>query len=174
MENQVIFRTIEEIRQQCRFAQFAWQSLRSSLHAMDSEKTFFYVQAFLSHAHNVSRMLWPARPESMARGEKLRGELKFTDDSPLRLGGFRSQLEDVDERFEDWLADPDHRNYVDMNLMPLGTIADFKPDKFHRSLDPEHFHCHLRGAECDLRKISDELKRAEAAVQRWLKTHSPW
>jgi hypothetical protein len=174
MDNQVIYRIVEETRLQCRFALFAYQNLRASVQALDQEKVFFFVHAFLHHAGNVSTLLWPVRPESKPRGEKLRGDLKVADNSALQMRDFRVQLERYDERFEDWVSDIEHRNYVGMNVMPLGTLGDFKPDNFHRSLDPEEFKFHWRGHFCDLRQVHDELRKVEASIQAWLRTHNPW
>jgi hypothetical protein len=61
-----------------------------------------------------------------------------------------------------------------MNLMPQGTISDFKPDKFHRSLDPETFQFYLRGNSCELRRVADEIGKLESVIQAWFKTHHPW
>ena len=61
MNNQVVFKLLEEVRLQCRFGKLAYENLRTSLQAMDPEKTFYHVQALLGHACQVSRLLWPAR-----------------------------------------------------------------------------------------------------------------
>jgi hypothetical protein len=174
MDNLVIYRMVEEIGLQCRLAEFAHQNIRASLSALNSEKTFFHVDAFLGNASNLTRLFWPARAESQARGEKLRGDLKIGDDSPLRLREIWSQLERFDEHLEDWLEPLENRNYVAMNIMPVGTMGDYKPDKFHRSLDPETLHYHFRGALCDLRKVAEEIRRLDTAAQTWLRTHNPW
>jgi hypothetical protein len=174
MDNRFFYRTVEELRQQCRFAQLAFQNLRTSLNEQDPERIFLHVTAFLHHATTISRFLWPARPESKPRGERLRQELNVAADSPLALQGFRPQVERFDEAFEDWLGSLENPNYMDMNLMPTGTMSGFKADTFQRSLDPDTFKLHLRGASCDLRKINDEVRRLEATLQHWLRTHNPW
>lgn len=174
MDNQLFYKLVEETRRQCRLARFAFQNVRSNVNTLDSEKVFFFVDAFLGHVCNVSRLLWPERESSKSRGERMRAELKIADDSPLRLRGIRPQLERFDERVEDWLELPENRNSLDMNLMPQGTISDFKPDRFHRSLDPETFQFSMRGNECELRRVSDEIARLESALQSWFRTHNPW
>ncbi len=174
MENQVVYRLVEEVRLQCKQANYAFQNIRGSLSALDSERVFFFVDGFVGHAVQVSRLFWPDRAASKARGERLRSELKVDDQSPLRLHDIREAVQHPDEYFEDWLKPLENRGYVDMNIMPVGAIGDFKPDKFHRSLDPETFHYHLRGIGCPLRSLADELARIEAFTQAWLKTHTPW
>lgn len=174
MDNQVFYKLVEETRLQCRFAQFAFQNIRDSVNVMDSEKSFFFVDAFLDHANNIAQLFWPERATSQTRGQRLRNELKIADDSALCLREIRMQLENFDEHVEDWLEALENRNSIDMNLMPQGTIADYKPDKFHRSLDPDTFQFQVRGNVCELRRVADEIARLETAIQLWFKTHRPW
>ena len=52
---------------------------------------------------------------------------------------------------------------MEMNVMPVGTMAGFKADSFQRSFDPENYRLHVRGVACDVRKVSDEMRRVESA-----------
>lgn len=174
MNNQILFKLLEEIRLQCRLARFAYDNLRTTLQALDVEKSFFYAHAVLVHASHVTRLLWPAREASKDRGEKLRSELKISSDSPLALRGLREHLDRPDEHFEDWLAAMERPDYVDLNIMPQGTISEFKQDRFQRNLDPETYKMVFRGDECDLRQLVNELHRLDSTVQTWMRTHSPW
>lgn len=174
MDNRAFYRMVEEVRQQCRFGLLAFQNLRASLNEHDPERVFVHVHAFLGHAVMVSRLLWPDRAESLARGEQLRQELKVAADSVLRLAGFRNQVDRFDEAYEDWLLSLDNPSYMDMNLMPLGTVQGFKADSFQRSLETELLRLTFRGAVCELRKVNDALRSLETAAQQWLRTHSPW
>jgi hypothetical protein len=174
MDRKILYRMVEETRQQCRFAQATFQLLRMRLNEPDHEKVFLEVHAFLGHVVMVSRMLWPARSSSAARGESLRAELKVAADSPLRMVGSREQVERFDEAYEDWLMTLSEAGYVDMNLMPAGTMRGSRQDVFQRSLDPDMLTFHLRGVRMDLRRFSDALRDLEAAAQQWLRTHNPW
>jgi len=174
MDKKVVYRMIEEVRQQCRYAQAAFQTLRMRLNEPDHEKVFLEVHAFLGHVVMLSRMLWPARSSSAERGETLRTELKVVADSPLRMGGSREQIERFDEAYEDWLLTLPEAGYVDMNLMPSGTMLGSREDVFQRSLDPDTFMFHLRGAPMDLRRLSDAVRTLDGGVQQWLRTHNPW
>lgn len=174
MDNVVYYKLIGEVKQRCRFAQFAFRELRNSLQAVDSEKVFFYTHALLDHALEVSKLFWPRREQSQERGKSLREDLKVADSSSVRLGSVREQLERGDEQLEDWISRQENKNYVDMNVMAQGTMAGFKADNFHRSLDPENFKLRLRGEDCDLRHLSDELQKIESAADLWQRTHNPW
>lgn len=165
---------MEELRQQTRLALLAFQNLKGSLNSVDAERVFLFVYAFLNHAQVVARLLWPARAESQERGRRLRAELKVEESSPLALREISSQLDHVDERYEDWLGGLENRNYVDMNVMPAAAIGEFKQDAFQRSLDPDTFRLQLRGAGCDLRLVVDALRKLESTVQYWLRSHHPW
>jgi hypothetical protein len=174
MENVIAFKLLEEIKQQCRFAQFAFQNVRTQLNALDQERVFFFVHAFLGHAFHVSRLLWPARESSKPRGDFLRAELKIADNSPLLMREMREHIERPDDWLEDWMQNLANPSYVDMNIMPQGTISDFKQDAFQRSLDPDTFRLTYRGDPCDLRQLATELQKLEAAAQTWLRSHNPW
>lgn len=174
MDNVIFYKLVGEVKQQCRFARMAYLEMRNSLPAMEAEKTFFHTHGFLSHAAAVSHLLWPRRKESAERGKGLRADLKVADGSCLRLTGLLEQLEREDEMLEDWAARQENKNYVDMSVMAMGTMAGFKEDNFHRYLDSENFKMRLRGVECDLRQVSDELQKVESAADLWQRTHNPW
>ncbi len=174
MDNQVFYKLVEEVRQQGHFAQFAFQNVRNSLVALDSARVFFYVHAMIAHVSNISHLIWPARPESKNRGDQLRAELKVEEKSPLRLADFRKQLDRFDEGLEDWASALEHRNYMDMNIMPQGTISNYKQDAFQRNLDPDTYQFWFRGDACNLRALADELRKLDSAVESWLKTHHFW
>ena len=174
MDTLLLYKLVEEIRQQVRFAQFAFQNVRNNLVSLDSERVFFYVHAFTGCVANISLLLWPVRPESKERGDRLRAELKVDEGSSLRMASFRHQLDQFDERLEDWASALEHRNYVDMNIMPQGTISDYKQDAFQRNLDPDTFQFWFRGELCNLRALADDLRKLDTAVEAWLKTHHSW
>jgi len=174
MEGPVLYKFMEELRQQARFGLLAFQQLKVSLNTPDSERVFLFVHAFLGHALAVARLLWPTRSGSSERGQCLRTELEVGENSALGLGELRGQLENTDERYEDWLKRLDNRKYVDMNVMPAAALGGFKPDAFQRSLDPDTFKLELRGAACDLRHVADALGQMELAIQYWLRSHNPW
>lgn len=174
MEKKTLYRTVEELRQQCRFAQSCFQALRLRLNELDHERVFLYVHAFLGHAVMISRLLWPIRNSSAERGETLRKELNVPTDSALRLMGAREQVDSFDEAYEDWLSALPEADYVELNLMPAGTMAGSKADVFQRSLDPDTMVFQLRGQPIPLRKVSDAIRTLDGSLQQWLRTHQPW
>lgn len=174
MDIKLTFKFVEEIRQQCRFTRVAFRALKDCVQTSDLDRVFLHAQAFVEHACQVSRLLRPVRAESQSRGEFLRRELAAGDDVLQAVRAFRERVGTSDEWFEDWLSSMDELNYVDMNMMPLGTMIGFKEDAFQRNLDPDVLQLRLRGQVCDLPKTAAELGRIETACDRWLRTHSPW
>lgn len=174
MDNPVRYKLIEEICRQCQFASMAMRQLRSHLVAGDSERVFFHVHAFLNHALVLAQFLWPERESSSARGADLRDQLGVDSGSVLALSAWRRPLEHPDEQYEDWLLNLPEPNFVPANLMPGGTLAEFKPDSFLRDLDPESFQFQWAGCRCDLRELAAAIQKLEQQGQKWLKSNQPW
>ena len=174
MDNQVLFKFIEEIRLECRFAKLAYEQLRSCGPSWDPERTFLAAHALLTHAANVSRLFWPERPSSQARGERLRAELSVPDTSPLRQQDWARKLAQSDAHYEDWLNRLERPGYADFNVMARGTMQGYKQDRFQRDLDPETGRLVFREDTCDLRQLAEELHRLEGRAQAWFNTHRPW
>jgi hypothetical protein len=172
MENRVLYQLVGEIRQQCRFAQLAWENLKRHLQMNDGERVFLHVHALLSHGINLSKLFWPDEETARTRGDTLRTELKVEVGSPLELREARAQQNRFDAGLVEWLAL--HERPVDLNIMPQGTLSGFKEDEFHRSLDPESWRLTYRGVSLDLRKVWQETRQVEASAEAWLRSHNPW
>ncbi len=108
---------ITEVETQCAFALRAIEQLRRSLATQDSKAVFFYAQASLSSAGNVSKLLWPPSPKIPDRGKKLRESRGISDDSPVAPRRFRNHFEHFDERLEEWAMTSKRRNLVDIDLI---------------------------------------------------------
>ncbi len=108
---------ITEVETQCAFALRAIEQLRRSLATQDSKAVFFYAQASLSSAGNVSKLLWPPSPMIPDRGKKLRESRGISDDSPVAPRRFRNHFEHFDERLEEWAMTSKRRNLVDIDLI---------------------------------------------------------
>ncbi len=169
MDQAPLVKRIEELRQQCRFGRLAWQGLRQSLNGMDNEKAFFYVHALVERARMVSRFLWSEGAESAERSKAAREALKVGDESPLNAVELRQFADSGEAQFDRWLSSLDHLHYVGMNIMPQGTVSDFRQDSFLRSLDPELYQFTWYDRSLDLRKIALALRDLETMADSWLK-----
>lgn len=174
MDSRIVYKLVEEIQQRCRFVDVAFDQLRASLNEQVPEKVFYHVHAFLGHILALNGLFWPQRQSSLPRGDKLRQEMKIADASGLNIHGLRAQLAAEDESFEDWLNGLRDPNYVDFNLMPVSAMAGMGGDTFQRNLDPETFQFTYRNATCDLKKIHDDTRKLQSAIERWKREHTPW
>jgi hypothetical protein len=163
---------ISEIKTQCEFALRAVEELRQELELRDTRRVFFYAQAFLGAAGNVSKLLWPQSPKIPGRGERLRELLRVPDDSPVEPRTFRNHFEHFDERLEDWAMASRNKVFVDFNVAPAGGIVGPDPADFMRNLDPNTLTLTFRGETYELgsveRALRDIQKVAEAKLnERW-------
>ena len=83
-------------------------------------------------------------------------------------------LKNPAQALEDWIESLTNLNYVEMNVMPQGTLEDYQPDRFLRNLDPESFLFQFLGTTSKLREITAEIQKVELKCQKWSKTHNPW
>ena len=174
MDNRIVYKLVEEAQQRCRFIDVAFDQLRQSLNEQATEKVFYHVHAFLGHVAALNGLFWPKRQSSLPRGDKLRQELKVADASALNIHDLRGHLVADDESFEDWLNGLRDPNYVDFNLMPVSAMSGMGGDTFQRNLDPENFQLQYRDSSCDLKKIHDETRALQTAIERWKREHTPW
>ena len=158
---------ISEIKTQCEFALKAVEKLRQKLELGDTRPVFFYAQAFLGAAGNVSKLLWPRSPKIPGRGERLRELLRVPDDSPAEPRTFRNHFEHFDERLENWAMTSKRKVFVDFNVASVEGPADFM-----RNLDPNSLTLTFRGETYELGSVERALKEiqkvAEARLnERW-------
>lgn len=171
MDENLTHKWIEELRMQCRFATFAWHQMRSSLISMDNDKSFFYVHAFLNHAMETARILWPEDADGKERGASLRQSLETDDASLLNQASLRRIITRFDERFELWISTLSNPHFLTTNVMPKGTMAGSREDVFVRSLDPETYQLEILDQHFDLRKLHDALRQVDQSAEHWLRKH---
>lgn len=93
---------LSEIQSQCAIGVFAYGALIGALKAHAGTTVIWHeLQSILIAAANVSKILWPRRAASKARGEHLRALLEVADSSPLADRTVRNDFEHYDERLED-------------------------------------------------------------------------
>ena len=93
-----------EIEYQSQFAAGAAEQLQTCTENSDHIGIWSAVQSILIAAANVSKILWPPRPESAPRGAALRALLAIDGNNALSDRKFRNHFEHYDERIEDWLS----------------------------------------------------------------------
>ena len=176
METKIMFRLVEETRQQCRFARFAYQELRNKLITTDAEKLFFFIDGFLLHLARIQHILWSDGDDVKQKetGESLRKALKFSEGGPLKTPSLQSECVDQLLQFQKWLETLPNSDYLDMNVMPSGTLDDSGADQYHRNLDPETMMLRVRDTQFDLSSFERDLRKIESATESWLRNNHPW
>ncbi len=158
---------VREVKIQCDFALLAYGEIRKTLQ-ISVDLVFFSIHAFLTHASNASRLLWPSPKAAQARGEQLRNALKVPAASGLRSRNLRDHFEHFDERLDFWASSSARRNFIDMNIASKGAISGFDVSDVHRNFDPETEELTFRGETLSLSAIRGELIRLREASRNWL------
>ena len=107
---------LQEVKTQCSSVLFALEQFNKRLQEFTqpgkledrntpSSEVFRALHSILTHAANVSRLLFPNRKRdeyAQQRGKKLRDVLGVDDDSPIADRSLRNHLEHYDERLDQW------------------------------------------------------------------------
>ena len=174
MENQFRFKVLEELRLQCRFAGQAFSEMNGNLQLNDAEKVFFYAHAFVRHAVDAGKLIWPEEKDATERGKALREACDAPDEPTKEFLAFRELADSFDLKLLAWYGSEEHRNAQPMNLMPIGTLDGFPADDFHRSMDPDTLQFTFEGVSGNLRQMSDLLKKFDVGAEKWLRKNNPW
>jgi len=173
VDNPFRFKLLEEVQLQCRFAGHAFSNVTGSLQLNDGERVFFYVHAFVRHAVDVGKLLWPGEQALEERGKALR-EACGAGEAPTDFTAFRELVDSFDDKLIAWYGNEAHRDAQPMNLMPVGTLGGFPADDFHRSLDPDTLQFTFEGVSGNLRQMNDVLRKIDADAEKWLRKNNPW
>jgi hypothetical protein len=188
MEDFVAGRFIRLIAEQCRFAIMASKDIDASMKEIkDSSKSsgpvqpeeiaarrkhedivrdrfWLSLQTFVVSAGNVSKVLWPTRPEFAARGVELRALLAVKDDSVLSSRVLRNRLEHIDEWVSKWEQRTGGLHFADRIFAPVSNehvheedIPVFTDISF-RSYDPQKGIVSFQGDTFELLPIHAALK----------------
>ena len=151
-----------EIEYQSQFAARAVEQLRGCTENFDPIGIWSAVQSILIAAANVSKILWPSRPEYRERGAALRALLAIEGTNALSDRSFRNHFEHYDERIEDWFSSTHSVNYTDQIIgSPPGFLREF-PQNAQRGYDPSTQTLTFRGESMNLGSILrafDEIRQ---------------
>ena len=145
---------IGEIVTQSKFAEKAADQLAKS---SDSVEVWGSIQSILVAAANVSKILWPARKQYMARGKQLRELLGIDDNNLLSDRTLRNHFEHYDERIEDWFDSNNSAVYMDSRIDPFEPTPLRLPQLFQRSYDPISRTLSFRDESIDLAAVLASL-----------------
>ena len=169
MSDELLQKWVEEIRLQSRFASYAWQEMRSSLVGMNNEKSLFYVHAFLNHTAELNQMLWPESKNE--RGPKLRKALELDEGTLLLKNNLQRIITHFGERLDLWMDTVENAHFLNINVMPKGTMAGAREDVFVRSLDPETYQLEILDQSFDLRELYNAIRQLDKKAANWCRKH---
>jgi hypothetical protein len=180
MDNRAKSVYLGEISQQCNFALNAVGNLNQALKALEvadkmaarqlaQAEIFRSIHSLLTHASNVSRLLWPLGTDGprAERGRILREALGIDDgDHPLRTRRLRDHLEHFDERLDDWQASSSRHNFVQDNVGPWGVIAGIDERDVMRWYDQAAKKFIFRGESFNVQEIVSEVEALRLVASR--------
>jgi hypothetical protein len=142
---------------QSRIAIRAADNLVNIGHGLDHIDTWSSIQLILISAGNVSKILWPPRKASAARGARLRKILSIDDNNPLADRRLRNHFEHYDERIEHWFASKNSSTYKDLIMGPLQGYDRQFPSNVHRGYDNTTQTLTFRGESMNLGAVLKAL-----------------
>jgi hypothetical protein len=149
---------IGEIVLQSKIAERASERLMTCKVHFDPIETWSDIQSILMAAANVSKILWPQRKMSEARGKNLRVLLNVDDHNLLSDRKLRNHFEHYDERIEKWFEENFSAVYMDRRIDPFESIWGRNQPNLHRVYNPITQTLSFRGESVDLASIIKELK----------------
>jgi hypothetical protein len=180
---------VGELQKQCQFALNAVGQVNFCLKKLNSqglaqeERSYFHsevfrgVHSFLTHASNVSKILWPGLPrreknesdehykqringlKKVQRAIALRTELGLPEEHVLKSRKLRDHLEHFDQRLDDWEESSKHRNFVQDNIGPENAIVGVAKTDRMRNFDPVSKTFSFRGETFGLQDIATALDK---------------
>jgi hypothetical protein len=130
-----------------------------------SRRTWFALQAILSAAANLSKLLWGSgrNPEAEERRAALRESLEVGDDSPLKSPRVRNQFEHIDEKLDGLEGRP----YAGRTIGPIDSpFLDVGEPKFRFGhWDPETGVVTFWDYSISILEIVAEVERIHAIVR---------
>ena len=193
----------QELATQCRFALNAIRQINAALTAStsrqspsldqaleDNPEVFRGIHSFLTHASNVSRILWPPGPrkrneesqpeykarqrQAKERGLVLRAWLGIPNDKhSMKDRTLRDHLEHVDERLDDWQATSSRRMLLQDYIGPPDGIEGIEPRDRMRSFDPKTRLFHFRGHRFNIQSLATAIDQLLPVVIREAETYGP-
>lgn len=125
----LLWRFQMEVNRQCKFALTAVDDM--DLGKEEENSRFWYsMQAFLSAAANVSKLLWGATQDIERERAPLRKSLEVSDNSPLRSRVFRNHFDHFDERLGSWFKDWSNAGLQGGSDTEVGDIDDLDISEF--------------------------------------------
>jgi hypothetical protein len=190
---------VGEIERQCQYALSAFAQLLDVLAWIQQpqgsrterppefdfyNEVFRSIHSFLTHASNVSRILWPALPrrkkresdeayivrirrfDRISRSIDLRAQLDLADEHLLKDRTLRDHLEHFDERLDQWRKVNETKRFADIIVGPPDMISGQDRSEILRWLNPATMNFYFRGDVFDLQAIAMGIRQIKETAER--------
>ena len=151
-------------------------------------QAFAAIQSLLAAGAMISKLLWPtpldtnidgtplsaqdeaSRQRTLARGKRLRSELRIKGIPILENRKVRNAFEHFDERLDRYLLDEGNRFVGDRNIGPKGQIVQIggKIPPFLRHIDQQARTVSVLDDEVSYQELFDAIADVSARASAWL------
>ena len=164
---------VREVNRQVQFGLKAADDLSRAVTSHDTNGVWYSIQSLLVATANVSKLLWPNKSASSARGNALRTTLQVEIDSPLASRKFRNHFEHFDERIEELAIAPQTQMVVDSNIGSLEAIKG-SVSSAYRNYDPSTETLSFYGEEYELQPVIKSLEILRSVTDQLIKSNQPF
>lgn len=173
---------LQEVKTQCNSVLFALEQFderiqevtqRSNLEGRNtpSSEVFRALHSLLTHAANISRLLFPSRKGdqyAQRRGQKLRDLLSVDDASPIADRSLRNHLEHYDERLDQWAQNHPgtSKSFATDNIHPKDAGPNVPPDSALRAYLTDTREFYFMGDVYEMLPLVREVRRIREEVEK--------
>lgn len=164
---------VMEIEKQCDFGLLCYNKMNEFFAnplSVGTTEFWFYAQAFLVSAANISKILWGVdKPRDKKKRYKqrkpLRKKLGISDKSVLNNRTVRNCFEHFDEKIDIWFSSSKNKVFVDSNIGPENMIGNLKKSDHLRFYDTEKNSISFRGIEFPVKPVVLEMIKLKEKIK---------
>ncbi len=173
---------LQEVKTQCNSVLFALEQFNKRIEEVTqpgrfedrdtpSSEVFRALHSLLTHAANISRLLFPTRTSdryAQRRGKRLRVLLGVRDDSPIADRSLRNHLEHYDERLDRWAQNNPgpSKSFATDNIHPKDMGPNVPPDSALRAYLTDSREFYFMGDAYEMVPLVREVRRILEEVEK--------
>lgn len=139
-------------------------------------RVFAALQAFLTAAANISKLLWPEPRDARNfpdRRPQLWQSFNISLPSPLESRDLRNHFEHFDQRLDEFFHANPGGSMFDMNLLSVDVMASVPPGAMYRNFDPDTMCVWFGGQVFTLRPVIRAILALDPVAQEKAEQHQP-
>lgn len=153
---------------QCEMAKLFAKDLKCAVEAKDDGRVWCCIQGLLVTTANISKMLWPSKPEAKERGKRLRELFRVEEDSLLKDRKFGNHFEHFDERLDTWSKSQKDGSFSLMDgwISYSGVQFSGEPETLLRIFHAEDLTLTFYGERYELGAVIDAISNLQEKVHQ--------